>query len=66
MKTNKTTEAKLEMKQVFRKDPPIVFDPDTVIRHCNASQRTPYTGPRWNVREGADAHLAAESTGTPC
>lgn len=40
------TAAKLEMKQVFRKDAPVTFDPDTVIRHCNASQRELYTGNR--------------------
>lgn len=33
------SEQTLEMKQVFRKDPPVVFDTDTVIRVCNASNR---------------------------
>lgn len=55
--TKKITAAKLEMKQVFRKDAPIVFDAP-VIRHCNASQRTLYTGnrmasPRGEARQAA-------------
>ena len=57
-------EQTLEMKQVFRKDPPIVFDPDTVIRMCNASQREPLKClMREPARDGASDAYALRSVG---
>lgn len=65
--TNKKTQAKLEMKQVFRKDAPVTFDPDTPIRHCNASQRSAYTGNRMeSPQDRANDHYLVDSVGTPC
>lgn len=61
------TAEKLEMKQVFRKDAPVTFDPDTVIRHCNASQRTLYTGNRMASPRGESGQAAGiASVGLGC
>jgi len=54
MKKDKITAAKLEMKQVFRKDARVIFDVPT-IRHCNAIQRTLYTGNRMASARGEAA-----------
>lgn len=66
MKKEKITAEKLEMKQVFRKDAPVIFD-EPVIRHCNASQRERYTGNRMASPRGEAGQAAGiRSVGTPC
>jgi len=64
--THKKTQAKLEMKQAFRKDPPVTFN-TPVIRHCNASQREPLTDQmREPARAGAMAAAGIQSRGVGC
>lgn len=66
MKKDKTTAAKLEMKQVFRKDAPIVFD-TPVIRHCNASMpNSQESQMREPARAGAMAAAGIASVGLGC
>jgi len=66
--TNKKTSSAiaLEMKQIFRKDPPVTFD-TPVIRVCNASQRAPLKSQmREPARAGAMAAAGIQSRGIGC
>lgn len=61
------TAEKLEMKQVFRKDAPVTFDPDMVIRHCNASMpNSQESQMREPARAGAMAAAGIRSVGLGC
>ena len=61
------TSAVLALKQVFERRDEVTFD-EPVIRHCNASQRTLYTGNRMQSARGEAAEQAQRiaSVGLGC